>query len=95
MAKITFTNVERFKAWLDEVLKSEYCDFDKYLEDLEYDYGINGSAEYEVRGFFTKSGNPEVYRYEVKDTLYLNGEIIPEDDERIEEADDFDREYIF
>ena len=89
---VKFTNVENLKAWVNSVLKSDPYDFNAVLTELECDYGETARPEFEIGSRFTKSGHPELYRYEVKDTFYLDGvEVDPDESD----LDDYDREYIF
>jgi hypothetical protein len=62
-----YKNIERFEAWLKDVCKKYDGNIDVYLEEVDSTYCANGCADYEISGYFTKSGNPECYRYEVED----------------------------
>lgn len=75
-----FVNLEKFKAFLDENVKAEWYSFDAYLNDLVKDLGSNGSTNYELSPFETKSGRPEIYRYEYRLDLDDDGDVV---DERI------------
>ena len=93
---VKFTNLEKFEAWVKAVMKSEYYDLDAILDELENGYGCSAFPEYEMGSSFTKSGKPELYYYEVKDTFYLDGVEISQDEvDDGAEPDEYDREYIF
>ena len=62
-----FKNIEKFEAWLNEVAKRP-LDLRAVLEEVRQQYFASG-PEYELRGFFTKSGNPECYNYDVEETF--------------------------
>lgn len=81
-----YTNLDRFEAWLKAALKDYNGNLNAYLEDLEEHYSATGNAEYELKSYETKSGNPDTYRYEVVDTF--------EDDDE-ENGEWISREYIF
>lgn len=64
-----YYNLDKFEAWLKSVLKKPCCDdyrFDVniYLEMLESQRMTNGSTEFELDSLSTKSGHPELFRYE-------------------------------
>ena len=69
-----YKNTTAFKLWLDRHMKRPY-DLDAVLDDVETQYGNCGNPVYELRGYETKSGNPEVYSYSV--------DIDAEDDDNI------------
>lgn len=82
----TYTNLDKFETWLKATLKDYNGNLNAYLDNLEEDYSANGFAEYELKGYETKSGNPDTYRYEVVDTF--------EDDDE-ENGEWISREFIF
>jgi hypothetical protein len=57
-----YKNTTAFKSWLDQHMKRPY-DLDAVLADVESQYGNCGNPVYELRGYETKSGNPEIYSY--------------------------------
>ena len=59
-----YKNTAALKSWLDRHMKRPY-DLDAVLDDVETQYGNCGNPSYELRGYETKSGNPEVYSYSV------------------------------
>ncbi len=67
-------NTTALKSWLDQNMKRPY-DLDAVLADVKTQYGNSGNPSYELRGYETKSGNPEVYSYSV--------DIDAEDDDNI------------
>lgn len=68
-----FVNVENFKNWLEE--KSKYEVNKKFLElslqELWEQYCETGCAEYEMSKLETKTGLPEIYRYNVETVIEL------------------------
>ena len=83
--KMEIKNIERFKEFLDENLKTT-CgtyDFEACLEDLETQVMETGSDTYELSGFETKSGNPELIRFEKTERFFKDGE-------EVTPCDDFD-----
>lgn len=80
-----FKNVEKFEEWVKEVSKTFYGDIQPYLEEVANKYSCNASPCYEMKGFFTKSGHPECYYYDVEE--------IENKDERFETT--FETTFIF
>ena len=68
-----FKNVEKFESWLRGVLKEGHDGYvlDAYLNDVETQYFSTGSHDYEVGRFYTKSGNPECYRFELGENTII------------------------
>lgn len=64
---IKFTNLEAFESWVKETVKNYYDNIQDYLDELER--GYDGTPHYELKGYETKSGNPECYYYDVLDTF--------------------------
>ena len=81
-----YTNLEKFESWVKETVKNYFDNIQDYLDELEESYMCNGTANYELKGFETKSGNPECYYYDVIDTF--------EDDDE-ENGEWISREFIF
>lgn len=81
-----YTNLEAFEEWVKKTVKNYYDNIQDYLDELEEGYSATGNAEYELKGYETKSGNPDTYRYEVVDTF--------EDDDE-ENGEWISREFIF
>lgn len=80
----TFENVEKFYEFLRENLKSDYYIERAYLEDLLDHVCATASEDYELSPFETKSGNPELIRFDVEYTYVdVNGY-------EIENWDDYD-----
>ena len=79
----TFKNVERFQAWLEEKLKMPYGSYDLQacLDDLDRKHcecGLGeGSHDYELRPWETKSGRPELINYTCE--YIMDGEEFVED----------------
>lgn len=91
------TNIEKLNAFLDDNFKMEY-DFNEVLKDIERDEAQTGSKFYELKGWETKSGNPEIIYYDVVTRYLVDGEWISEQEyfERdLEEFDDYEKEFIF
>lgn len=66
---VEFKNVERFEEWVKETVKKYLDNIEDYLDDLDRSacaQGVDERGSYEISGFFTKSGNPECYTYEVE-----------------------------
>lgn len=61
-----YKNLENLKAWLDSIMKVKPYDMEAVLDELTTQYGNNGTADYEVAGWETISGNPECYSYDVE-----------------------------
>jgi hypothetical protein len=62
-----FKNIEKLNTWLKANMKYPY-NLPAVLSDLEAQYSANGMTSYELRGYETKSGNPETYSYSVAET---------------------------
>lgn len=59
-------NKRKFKSFLKENLTPENykrMNFEAYCEDLEGQYGVNGSREYELHSFESKDGLPHLFSY--------------------------------
>ena len=59
-----YKNTTALKSWLEQHMKRPY-DLDAVLADVKSQYGNCGSPVYELRGYETKSGNPDTYSYNV------------------------------
>lgn len=77
-----FENLEKFNEFLEENMKLEY-DLNACISDFERQIGETGAENYELRGFETKSGNPECISFERIDHYILDGK-------EVEPCDDFD-----
>ena len=63
---MTFKNVEKFEKWLNANVKN-YCGmFYVYLDDVKKQYYETALESYELSGRETKSGNPELYDFDVQ-----------------------------
>lgn len=64
-----FKNVQKFKKWYKDHYKGNFenLNWDAVLDEVEEDHRTTGDAYYEMSSFDTKSGNPELYNYTVKD----------------------------
>ena len=63
---MTFKNVERFEKWLDANVRN-YCGFfNVYLDDVKSQYDATALQSYELSRYETKSGNPELYDFDVQ-----------------------------
>ncbi len=62
-----FKNVERFKEWYKQNYKGDFegLNWDAVLDEVVEQHFTKGDADYEMSGFDTKSGNPEVYDYDI------------------------------
>jgi len=63
---MTFKNTDNFMRWLTANLKAEQFEPEKFLKDLDKQYGETGMTVYELRSYETKSGNPETISFEVE-----------------------------
>ena len=63
---VTFKNVERFEKWLNENAKNYYGLFYEYLDDVKSQYNETALQSYELSRYETKSGNPELYNFDVQ-----------------------------
>lgn len=63
---VTFKNVEQFENWVNETVKNYYDNIDVYLDDLKSQYDDTAVQSYELSRYETKSGNPELYDFDVK-----------------------------
>ena len=63
---MTFKNVEKFEKWLNATVKNYYDNIDVYLDDVKTQYGATAVQSYELSGYETKSGNPELYDFNVQ-----------------------------
>ncbi len=64
-----FKNVEIFEKFLKENLRKDLAsnlifDLKEWLDDLENQHAANGTNEYELNSFYTKSKRPECIRFE-------------------------------
>ena len=78
-----FKNLDNLKKWLDDTLKciDGSYDFDACLCDLIRNHGENGiigTNDYELSGTETKSGNPELFRYEYEAVIDEDGDVVSE-----------------
>jgi hypothetical protein len=73
---MTFENLEKFQAFLEENLNTPHADINDYLEDLKEQVGASGGANYELSPFKTKSGNPENIGFERIDKYFLDGAVV-------------------
>ena len=64
-----FKNLERFKRWYKQNYKGNFknLNWDAVLDEVVEQLRTKGDADYELGMFETKSGNPEVYYYTIKD----------------------------
>jgi hypothetical protein len=62
-----FKNLERFKRWYKQNYKGNFenLNWDAVLDEVVEQHFTKGDADYEMSGFDTKSGNPEVYCYDI------------------------------
>lgn len=74
------TMKERFKEFLDNNVKAEVYNFDAYLDDLTTQYGNTGSTQYELSSSESKSGNPELFDYELEELQNETGYGIVDED---------------
>jgi len=68
-----FQNVGKFEEWLKSILKEGHDNYDleAYLNDVETQWFSTGSHDYEVGRFYTKSGNPECYNFEIGENTII------------------------
>lgn len=71
----------RFKKFLDNNVKAKEYNFEAYLDDLTTQYGNTGNTEYELSSSESKSGNPEIFNYDLKDLQNELGYGITESEE--------------
>ena len=62
-----FKNVQKFKKWYKENYKGNFkhLNWDAVLDEVVEDHRTTGDAYYEMCSFDSKSGNPEVYDYDI------------------------------
>jgi len=78
-----YKNIASFTKWLNENLKNNCSDsIDLYLNDLVRRHGETGMKCFELSKFYTKSGNPECYYYDIEE-------------KHNEEEDTWETTYIF
>lgn len=76
---IIYRNVDHFAQWLASVLKTfdgSAQSLTVYLGDLAEAYAVSNEEYFEIRGFYTKSGNLEGYSFKVQYQQDEDGEII-------------------
>lgn len=66
MVHYTDKFIKKFKEFLVENVKTKEYSFEAYLEELDKQHGASGSNEYELSNFESKSGNPELFSYDVE-----------------------------
>lgn len=79
----TFRNETNFEKWLKSTLKKYYGDRTPYIEELIKQFEESGMTSYEIPSSKTKSGHPEIYRYEIKFHFFdkNDNEISPEEND--------------
>ena len=80
-----FRNIDKFEKWLKEVLKNDDFDINLYLGKVENE-SDNGYEDVEIGRLYTKSGNPEIYNFDVEIKYYIDNELIV-DENKIDEFD--------
>lgn len=65
---LSFKQTEKFFEWLQKTLRSNIYDESEYLENVFAQYCNTGNPCYEISWCYTKTGNPEVYNYEIEET---------------------------
>lgn len=88
-----YYNLDQFESWLKSTLKDPYCNEDcfdvtVYLEMLENHRMATGNTTFELDPLSTKSGHPEVFRYEY--TVIMTEEY----DEIIDEYYNFGGDFV-
>lgn len=63
---MTFKNVEKFEKWVKATVKNYYENIDVYLDEVKSQYNETASQSYELSRYETKSGNPELYYFDVQ-----------------------------
>lgn len=63
---VTFKNVEKFEKWLNATVKNYSGLFYPYLDEVKSQYDATAVQSYELSRYETKSGNPELYNFDVQ-----------------------------
>lgn len=61
--------MEQFKKFLKENVKAECYSVEAYRVDLLTQYGETGREEYELSKYESKSGNSELFSYNIEDFI--------------------------
>lgn len=64
-----YENAERFLEWYEENSSAAFFSEEDVLADVERQYMETGKPQYEMASYETKSGNPELYNYEVEEQV--------------------------